>query len=353
MTKCVVRGLGLTILLLALAAGARAELVTELYSAEVPVADQSSSALARASALALSEVLVKVSGSAAVLRNPVIAAALGDARNRVQQFSYRRDPSPEGDGLLLRVEFDSTYVSGLMIEAGAPIWTANRPPVLVWLVSEAAAGRHFVNPDIAAEMTAALRAEFSRRGVPLQLPLYDLADAAALTPEQAGRLDSPLIAAASGRYNLQDVLAGRFEVLPAGGVAGEWAYLFGSDRIARSVTAASEQEFFRQGAELVAEAMAARYAVAPTAGDSAGEVMMVAGVTSYADYAAVVSWLEGLELIEQANVESIQGDVIKLRLLAQADPSRLAAIIELNQRLVPVPVMPGSPAPQLNYQWQK
>ncbi len=78
--------------------------------------------------------------------------------------------------------------------------------------------------------------------------------------------------------------------------------------------------------------------------------MQVVGVRDYGDYAGVVAWLESLELIEHANVEHIADDRIELRLVAQADASQLASIIELNDRLVPAPVAqtPGV----LFYQWR-
>ena len=75
------------------------------------------------------------------------------------------------------------------------------------------------------------------------------------------------------------------------------------------------------------------------------------GVTAYADYAAVISTLERLELVERADVESVHGDKITLRLQAKADAAQLATIIETNQRLIPLPNDLGSA--QLNYQWQR
>ena len=74
--------------------------------------------------------------------------------------------------------------------------------------------------------------------------------------------------------------------------------------------------------------------------------MSVAGVNNYADYAAIVAWLESLELVEYANVTRIVDDKIELRVLAQADAGQLAAIIELNERFVPMPM--AAPNPGLN-----
>ena len=345
MSKVIARLLGCALLLLATAA-TRAEIVRDLYSAEVPVASQSSAARDRAARVALAEVLVKVSGSAEVLQNQSISVALKGAGKHVQQYAYNRDPGPEGEQTA-RFEFDGSYVTRLITEAQAPLWTANRPQVLVWLVFEDANGRQFVNRDSTPELAAQLMREFSRRGVPVQLPLFDLVDATAISPDQVWRLDSTVLQAASGRYNVRNVLGGRLATLSNGSVAGDWVYLYGEDRQDRSGTLDTPQLFFENGVALVAEEMASRYAVAPSATTAEGGLSMsVAGVNNYADYAAIVAWLESLELVEYANVTRIVDDKIELRVLAQADAGQLAAIIELNERFVPMPM--AAPNPGLN-----
>jgi hypothetical protein len=378
--KHIVRGVAFALALSSLAGAARAELVQDLYEAEVAVADQSAAELARAARQGLSDVVVKVSGSTQVLSNPTISKALGDARNRVQQYSYHKGPGvpPQTS---VKLSFDGAYVTGLVVGAGAPIWTANRPAVLVWLVVEDAAGRAFLNAATAPALMAAVQGEFARRGVPIQLPTYDAADSAALTPEQAWNLDDPALVPASARYQLRDILVGRVSLLEGGGATGEWSFLQGDNRVRRTSTVASEELFVRDGAALVAETLAARYAVA--ASSAGGKVTLaVSGVTTYADYAAVISWLEGLELVERADVASVRGDTLTLSLKAKAGAAQLASIIELNRRLVlipavgpgldgpglagPGPVAPGlagpvpavapgpvGPGPELSYQWQK
>ena len=103
-----------------------------------------------------------------------------------------------------------------------------------------------------------------------------------------------------------------------------------------------------QGVALVAEDMAARYAVAPVEA-GAGVNMSVRGVASFGDYARILRWLRGLELVESARVERIAGDRLELRLDARADPAQLATLIELNERLRPLP--PSQADNTLNYEW--
>jgi hypothetical protein len=335
---------------LALAFGvgvASAEVVTDLYSAEISVVDQSQAELNLASEQALSQVLVKVSGTLDVLDNTEIRKALGKSRSYVQQYAYAR---ADGPGLLAKFEFDDSIIAGLLSDAGAPLWTANRPTVLAWVVIETAGGRFLLNSESDPALVAELMNQFASRGVPVRLPLFDLSDASSMTPDVVWRQDSDTLKAGSARYGVEDVLAGRVAILSTGSWVGDWVYLSSQARSDRSYTTTSGQEFMHAGVSMVAQDMASRFAVAPTDSSGVGVLMTVAGVSSYADYAGVVSWLESPELIEHANVEHVQGDLIELRLVAGADAAQLALIIELNDKLVP------SAVPQqgagLRYQWQ-
>ncbi|MEH6588889.1 MAG: DUF2066 domain-containing protein [Halioglobus sp.] len=329
---------------------AHAVTVRGLNEAEVPVADHSADALAAGSKEALAQVLVKLSGSTEVLRNPVIIGELGRARSYVQQYSYTRDEDVEGD-LAARFEFDNAVVTRLLTEAGAPIWTANRPPVLVWLVARDASGTQIVSRDVAPEVMASLQKAFSRRGIPLRSPLFDIEDAAALSVNDAWRLQAAPILAASQRYRVENVLVGRLTSLSSGEWVGDWSYFADTNRIDRSISADSVTSFIGEGAAFVAEDMSNRYAVAATGAVLGGVEMMVSGVSDFADYAVIVSWLEGLELIDHANVESIVGTDIVIRLTARAQSQQLKSIIELNRKLVPV--AGAMNVDQLSYQWLK
>jgi len=327
-----------------------AVVVKDLYSAEVPVTDHSDRALAAASRDALSEVLVKVSGSVDVLQDSVITEALGNSQTYVQQYVYTLDQGATGD-LSARFEFDSSVIAELVAGAGLPFWTANRPAVLVWMVMESSQGREFLNWESAPEVISELIDEFARRGVPVQFPLYDLNDSALISVDELWRLNAAALNGASRRYDTQDILAGRLATLSNGSWVGDWSYLFEHSRVDRSIPMGDPQIFLRAGVSLVAQEMSARYAVVPSGKITEGVKLMVSGVSSYADYANIVAWLEGVELIEFANVEIIRGDSIRLNLVAQADAKQLAAIIELNSQLVPVHSV--DTAVQLSYQWQR
>lgn len=337
------------ILLTLMVTAARAEVVEGLNAATVPVADQGSKALAAASRRALAEVLVKVSGSTQVLANPQIKQALSGARGQVQQYSYARG-RPPARALMVDIEFDRAYVLDLIRQAGAPLWTSNRPSVLAWVMVDSQEGRYFINWDSKPDEAQQLVDAFSRRGVPVQIPVFDLVDLGALDMERAWRFDARAIEEASARYNVQDILAGRLANPGAGELAGDWSYFFQGSRLNRSASVPDLDTFLRNGVDMVAGQLAARYAVAPTAGGEGDIRMVVLGVTSYVDYAAIVGFLKGLELVERADILRIQGERVELQLQTAVDATQLATLIELNDRLSPLPAIDAGP--QLSYQWR-
>ncbi|WP_162300072.1 DUF2066 domain-containing protein [Kineobactrum sediminis] len=327
------------------------ELVRDLYIAEVPVTDRGAAELDKAAAEGLAQVLVKVSGTEGVLALPAVENALPVAREQMLQYSYTRATNADTgeQALAARVEFEPSLVRQLLATAGAPMWTATRPVVLVWVVKDGVNGRHFVNSDTDPELVAELARAFHRRGVPVRLPLFDLEDTASIDPDQAWSLAAGPLRAASSRYGATEILAGRVAMLSSGDLVGDWLQLSGNNRTERGVTRASRREFAQQGAALVAESMASRYALPVQPG--ANLTMTVSGVNSYADYASIVAWLESLEPIEQASVTSIRADVVSLQLTASAIARQLAPVIELNSRLAPVKAERDASEP-LSYRWQ-
>ncbi len=333
-----------------LANPAAARIVDDLYSARVSVPDRSQASLDAAARDGLAEVLVKITGSREVLSLPVLDRAVRDARDLLQQFSYQS--SNDGSDSQIELSFNSETVRDLVIEAGAPLWTANRPQVLVWLVVDGPDGRQLVDAENYPEVVASMQRAFERRGLPLVMPLFDLNDVVALSPGDAWRQRLAKIMQASARYPAEQILIGRAAALSGGRWLGDWLLYDGRSRADRPVNAGSAAKFLESGVDLVAGVVAGRFALTSSvAGSASGARVEVNGVGNYSDYAAIVSWLESLELIEYANVEWLRDDRLTLRLVAQTDLQSLRPLIELNSRLVPD--NRGGDGANLVYTWQK
>lgn len=325
----------------------RAELLGDIYTARITVTDRGAAALRGARREGLARVLVKASGDATAPERPEVAEAVRSAERYLLRYSYEEGAD---DGLTLRLSYDERAVQELLRDARLPLWTANRPPILTWLVvSDQQQGRRFVGAAEMPERAEALDRRFRERGLPLQLPLLDLEDTATLSPGAAWRQSSRAIVAASRRYRDSEVLAGRVASTSTGRWVGDWRFLYEGRWLTRPVAADSYAEFVAAGADLAATTISGRYAVTVLDGADQRHRVTLRGVRSYDDYLAAQRALGTLEAVRRVLPERLVGDLVSLRIEADADLVQLGRIIELDERFVPTPAAAGEGG--LFYEW--
>lgn len=332
---------------LGICCSAQAEVVEDVYVASIAVSDRGTRQLAIARKEGLGRVFVKASGDASVLQSEELQGAFDQSERFLLGYSY--EVSPEG-AISLRLEYDENAVQSALRQAGLPIWTANRPSMLAWLVLDEGAQRTFASPLESPDAHAALSSSFSQRGVPMQSPLYDLQDSAALSAGEAWRFSSASLISASERYRGTELIAGRAARLSNGDWVGDWRLLDQGRWVNLSVRAASVEEFTDAGADLVATTLAGRYAVRSNPGVSEQlHWVTLRGVRSYAAYISVQSALAALETVRRVTPERLLGDQVTLRLEADSGDEQLARLIELDLRFARVPSIDGFPG--LSYEW--
>lgn len=313
----------------------------DLYQGEVVVEDQSSGARDAALAEALAQVLVKVTGNPEA---PAAGAArdhLSKASQYVQQYQYRTEERPRPDGesaervLLLRARFDPAAVERILREASLSRWGEERPTVLVWLVMQRGGERELVGveePDIVNSLHRAAK----RRGLPILLPLLDLADQRVISTRElwGGFTDS--LVEASARYGTETFMLGRLAE-DGNEWRGRWTlYNQGRERQFES-RAETLGDVLAAGVASSADTLGSRYAVPVT--EQAGSRVRVAveGVTRLADYDRVLDYLGGLTLVQEASLVGVQEDTLSLELLLSAGLDRLDQTIGLGQVLTRSP----------------
>jgi hypothetical protein len=340
----------LCLFILGQAAAVSAAAVADLHRGLVAVENHGQAQLQSGTRQALAQVLVKVSGHPDVLALAPLESAVADASRYVQRYRYLRDD----DRLLLEVYFDPESVNSLLRDAAAPLWTANRPALLLWLVVDDGAQRRLATPDSDPALYEALRASMDRRGVPLAYPLYDLQDMRAARVEDLWRLDELSAYRASRRYGNENVLIGRFTALPGERWMGDWTYLYRQDSSAGSVYGESDLALSSALADFVADRMGPRYAVAAGQG-AAALLVRVESVTGFDDYSALLDVFTRVELVSDAWLAYLEDNSAVFRLTAQADADSLGSILALDRRLEPLrnppPLRRGPVNLDLSYRW--
>lgn len=328
------------------------EPVKGLYTTVVEIEAQSDAQLRKAAREGLATVFIRVSGHRSVLNHSEITQALRNARTYLNQFSYQTHEHEGERHLSVVLEFEEALVSKVLRRAGLPIWSADRPTVLVWLVLDDGDSKQLANPEAYQDLMQQMRSHAKRRGLALKLPLMDLEDNLALGAEQLWQLSSPAIAQASQRYQPDSILIGKLSRLTSGRWLGQWQYRFADRKIAFDGAADDLNQFIAAGFDEVANLQADVYAIVPVKTSTDGVVIELTNIDSFTDYARAIAYLESLAAVEHANLMSLKGDLLVVRLVAEGQLQQLEKAIALGKKLKQQTATSNSDYPvALSYQW--
>jgi len=318
------------------APAARAEVVPWLYEVEVPVADQSAAARTAAAQAALLELLTRLTGLTNVPRMQAVTAALAAPDQYYNQFRFvdaqREDElgQPQKE-LHVSIQFEAASILRLLKSTDLPIWRADRPKVVAWVVVEANGQREIIGADSHSDLALAMQQRAKQRGLWLTLPLLDLEDQVHVDPAAVwGRL-SAVLDPASERYDADIVLVGRVQALDDGSWAAGWEFWI--DGAERPLAAKGEDSAMlgRGGVDFVADELAQRYAVLARAPQNIR--LNVAGIRSPADYGNLLGYLGRLEFVDEVRLASVRGDRMALVLTTRAEPEQLLKMFAVDQYL--------------------
>ncbi len=301
--------------------------VPTLFTAEVPYDREAEDPRGEAYEAALTEILLRVSGSALATDAETVEALFPNPAAYVMQFR----PGAEET---LWVSFDGRAIEQVLRSNGHTFWGAERPLTLVWLAVDWGQGlREIVSADDpertshearSIDRNRLLRERLievaQRRGLPVVFPLLDTTDLQGVTfADIWGGFDEPVLDA-SKRYDVNSVLIGR--VRPSSGQRNRWTYHFSG---AASVMSGSPEEVLGQ----VADLLAAEFAVG---GDAPVEAVAlnVSGVVSVEAYGSVQSMLRDITLIENFVLTEVAGDRVSYRVEIRGGAERLARALRFN-----------------------
>jgi len=314
-----------------------------LYDVDVDIADRSADVRAAAAREGLATVLTRLSGLANLPDSPVLDAALSSPDRYTLQFGYG-EREREGERIpLMRFRFSDAAVLRLVTDAALPLWSSNRPTLMVWVTVEQDGARDIVGADGGNPLAEALLARARFRGLPLVLPLMDLDDQLDVSPGAVWGNVTPVLRGASVRYGADDLLIGRADVAPSGRWHAEWRYgaavndeaSFAAREESFTVEGASAEEIADAAVDHVVDALVTRFAVA--AGDEGELRLEISGVTDLAQYAGVLRYLQSLEFVSDVRVVEVDRERVALVLATRTPWDRFSDLLALDGRLVPDP----------------
>ena len=334
----------------------RAEVIDDLYLAEVPVESQDREERQEAIRAGLNQVLVRVTGSNQVLTAPAIEAALSQPTRYVQRFRYQKQELAGQTQLVLGVRYDESVITKLLHDNQMPVWGRTRPATLLWLVVDDRRKRTLISNDNKTDEARRIIDEQAKlRGLPLRLPLYDLADRSNLSVTDVWGNFEEAILQASSRYQTEAVLVGRVYRTSANSWSGRWT-LYSEGRQQNWQTAGESLEVaLLPGISQTSEILAQRYAQVESMITSDQLLVKVQGVNGLPDYNRVVRYLGSLDAISQVQPHTISEDGVVFNLTSRRGRLAVSQAIALGHTLVadssqPLPSVPpaGENNPAVN-----
>lgn len=317
---------------------------TDLYSAEVAVADSSAEARKASVRQAFEQVLIKASGHRNLSGRSGMKTLLNHAEDYVQQFRYRSEAAENEDEPEKRwmwVAFEKTAVQNALRDIGLSSWEKGRPEVLLWMAQDVNGRRHLLDQERDTELVQALKSTAEQRGMSLLLPIMDLEDQSALRVSDVWTLDQNSITKASARYGEQLVLAARLRQAGAGWKA-KWTLFIGERQKSFSSAGSDAAAAISSGLGKVMDWMADQFVPAGDSDSSQSVMLRILDVDGLQDYSRVMQLLETLDVVSTYAVEEASGNQLLIRAKVRGGRDILKQRLSLEVALVAVVSVPDN-----------
>lgn len=318
----------LSLLLLVGVSPSRAEPLTGLFEATLPVMTQDASERKVAFEMGLIDVLIKNTGILQIATRSNINEMLADSETLVARYVYRT-ASEDASSLAplhLNMVFDADAVRARLEALSLPYWPAERPPVIVWLVIDQPTGRRLVGRDdpLTAQWREQMQRHAVRRGVNLVFPLLDEADWANVQISDVwGGFTAPVLAA-SQRYRAAQILTGVINLrpdLPPSQRLNRWSFRADFDQQAWSDSQNEARVSLEEAVDRVMSRLGEYYAFRPGAQGQNRVTLLFNGIQQPIQYARLQTFLTAQPGVSRVTLLAQEGDrsVFQATLAGPAD----------------------------------
>ncbi|MBB3102264.1 DUF2066 domain-containing protein [Azomonas macrocytogenes] len=303
-----------------------------LYRVREPFSAQEPNAHDEGLRRAFDTLVLRLTGNPDAATSPALASLRSNPQQLITQYGVEND--------ILMVEFDPATVQRSLRQAGMGTWGAERPSLLTWWLSESSQGTQLAGDD--QESGNLLRTAAQYRGLPLLLPLADLDEQLAVTPEVVQTGNVGVLREASSRYDANALLAVAAREAETGGWQATWQLWLANKEGKGEVSAANPQALADAVMVAVNGYLAPQFVARPEATQALRLEVRGANISRFAELDRLLEPMNG-ELIV------VEGDRLVYRL--QANPEQLRtqlAMARLQEVPAPPPPPPAQQAPTVN-----
>ena len=326
-----------------------AVVVDDLFTVELPVADQTTSLRLESFSEAFKQVIVKVSGSDDALRSPAFKRPTERSARYVKQFKYINRSLPDDEEfdsgrLYLRIDFDQQLIEGLLREHNFPVWGRERPSSLLVISYDVNENIRLVSDDATPDMVEALDSAAVQYAVPVLFPLMDLEDISMVSIGDVVSRQIDSIYTMASRYSPDALVVGQIIGRSGQGWQGDWEVRFADQIFKWRHQASSKQGVVDQVIRHLARILALEYALEDHRRVEQSLLLSVSAMDGIDHLIQVQKYLKSLNVVDSVQVAMVNQDVVTYRLQLRNDASDLQRLIEFGE------VLEQEDFPQVNTQ---
>ena len=317
---------------------ARAVVVEDLYTIDLPVADQTTSLRLEVFSEAFRQVVIKVSGSDDALRSPAFERPVEKSARYVKQFRYlvRKDDVADEyavERLFLKIDFDQRLIENLLRENNFPIWGRERPGSLLIISYDVNETIRLISGDTTPKMVDLIDEAALRLGVPVLFPLMDLEDIALVSIGDIASRQYGNIETLADRYSPDVLVIGQIIGRSGQGWHGDWEVRFADQVFKWKYNGASRQVVVDQLIKHLARILALEYALDDHRRSGQSLLMSISSMNNIGSLVLVQRYLEALNVVDSVRVTLISDDVVTFELKLRNDAEALQRLIEFGELL--------------------
>jgi hypothetical protein len=339
----------LALLILSPLQAVKAVVIDDLYTVELPVADQTTGLRLEAFGEAFRLVLTKVSGSDEAQKSPAISRLAKTSSRYVKQFSYLNRQTVDAEGnelkrLHLKVDFDQQLIERLLRSHNFPVWGRERPSSLLVINSQVGGVVQLVAGDTAPEIVDQLDAASLNMGVPTLLPLMDLEDISLVDVADVTARHFNAINILAARYGPDAIVVGEVVGLDSENWQGAWEVRFAEQIFKWRYQAASQQAVIDQLISHLASVLALEYALEDHQRNEQELLLRISSMGDINHLISVQKYLGSLNVVESVRVALVSGEEVTFFLKLRNSAEDLQRLIEIGN------VLEQQELPQINAQ---
>ncbi len=316
----------------------KAVIVEDLYTVELPIADQTTSLRLESFSEAFRQVIVKVSGSDDALRSPAFKAPIERSARYVKQFRYINRSQPDDEEfdagrLYLRIDFDQQLIESLLREHNFPVWGRERPSSLLVVSYDVNERIKLVSHDATPDLIEMLDEAATRHAVPVLFPLMDLQDIEMVSIGDIVSRHYDRIGTMAARYAPDALLVGQIIGRSGEGWQGDWEVRFADQIFKWRHEASSKKAVVDQVIRHLSRILALEYALEDHRRVEQALLLSVSAIDGIDHLVKVQDYLSSLNAVNSVRIATINQGVVTYRLQLRNDPEDLQRLIEFGEVL--------------------